>query len=232
MFIIIPAILIGLAFIGIVLVIFRKLQYLQKLSPEGQHTVGPTLWHDLAPEIFSAARSVKIRTFMHNVLLELEKLLRRIRLVFSTVDRMSETMIHKLRRVQRQSVATIQQQVRVEEEKQAEVLPVPPVAVSPPPVAVLPSPEQTPAQPMVQVPAPKPARPNLELIKQEEQQLIISIAQDPKNTKAYLMLGDIYVKMRNLTDAKESYETVLKLDPENEKAKKKLSAVLEKLSKK
>ena len=44
------------------------------------------------------------------------------------------------------------------------------------------------------------------------------------------MLGDLYVKMKNFTDAKESYEVAIELDPGNEELKKKLSSVLEKLS--
>lgn len=195
-------------------IVLRKFSYLQRLSPEAQHALGPSFWHDLAPELFSAARNVKLREFGHNVLVETEKLLRRIRILFSTVDRWSETLIRKLRRAQRHRVIAVQKE---------EAVPVP----SPAPVQAAPAPV-VPAEPAVRRPAP---RPNMELLKQEEQELIISIAQDPKNAKLYLMLGDILVKMKNFNDARESYETVLKLEPENEKAKKKISAVLEKMQK-
>lgn len=61
--------------------------------------------------------------------------------------------------------------------------------------------------------------------KKEEQSLIIEIAKDPKNPELYRRLGDIYMSMKNFLDAKESWETALKFDPEDERTKEKLAKV-------
>lgn len=61
--------------------------------------------------------------------------------------------------------------------------------------------------------------------KKEEQSLIIEIAKDPKNPGLYRRLADIYLSLKNYSDARESLETVLKLDPEDEKTKEKLTKI-------
>jgi len=58
--------------------------------------------------------------------------------------------------------------------------------------------------------------------KQEEQLLIMEIAKDPKDPLLYRKLGDIYIKMGDDENARNSFATVLDLDPENWYAKKKL----------
>ena len=85
----------------------------------------------------------------------------------------------------------------------------------------------------------KPVKPLIEPIKvlpkeepnylKEEQNLIIEIAKDPKNPELYRKLADIYMSMKNFLDAKESLQTALKLDPEDEKTKEKLAKAQEML---
>ncbi len=55
---------------------------------------------------------------------------------------------------------------------------------------------------------------------QEEKELINKIAKNPKDKEAYLSLGEFYLERSNLEDAEASFTQVLKLDPENEKARK------------
>ena len=69
----------------------------------------------------------------------------------------------------------------------------------------------------------------LEEMKREEQGLIIEIAKNPKDYKQYETLGDLYVKMNNLSDAKESFEAAIELNPLNEELQKKHSRVLKKM---
>ena len=64
-------------------------------------------------------------------------------------------------------------------------------------------------------------------MKKEEQRLIIEIAKNPKSSSLYETLGDLYVKMNNFTDAKESYEAAIELDPSKEELKKKHSQAVE-----
>ena len=69
----------------------------------------------------------------------------------------------------------------------------------------------------------------LEDMKKEEQRLIIEIAKNPKDFKLYEILGDVYLKTNNLSDAKESYEAAIELNPHNEELQKKLSQLIEKM---
>ena len=63
--------------------------------------------------------------------------------------------------------------------------------------------------------------------KEEEQHLIMEIAKNPKDKLLYLKLGDIYLKISDLENARLSFQTVLDLDPENWYAKKKLEKLPE-----
>lgn len=70
----------------------------------------------------------------------------------------------------------------------------------------------------------KAARPNVI----REEHLIARIARDPKDFTAYEELGDYYLGMENITDAKECYRQVLKLSPVHRMVKIKIRR-LEKL---
>lgn len=68
------------------------------------------------------------------------------------------------------------------------------------------------------------ARPNTV----HEEDLIAKIARDPKDFTAYEALGDYYLEMENIKDAKECYRQVLKLSPVHRMVKIKIRR-LEKL---
>lgn len=70
----------------------------------------------------------------------------------------------------------------------------------------------------------KRARPNA----LREESLIARIARDPKDFTAYEELGDYYLEMENIKDAKECYRQVLKLSPVHRMVKIKIRR-LEKL---
>ena len=197
MFILIPLILILASVIGISVIVFRKMPYLNKLTPE-THTGGDFLT-ELFPEFSGVFKSLKLRGYSHLWLLELEKFLRKLRLVSLRIDRVSEAWIKKIKKGQILSI------VPVVEEK-TEIVEAPVLKVKS---------------------APKIS---LEEMKKEEQRLIIEIAKKPKDSVLYEKLGDLYVKMKDLSDAKESYEAAIELGPSDEKLQKKLSKVTEKLS--
>ncbi len=64
-----------------------------------------------------------------------------------------------------------------------------------------------------------------EKYKKEEQLLIIEIARNPKNPELYKKLAEVYVALKNFSDARESLEAALELDPADEKTKEKLETV-------
>ena len=73
------------------------------------------------------------------------------------------------------------------------------------------------------------AEPTPEDLKGQEQQLIIEIAQDPKNAGLYETLGDLYLKMNNIPDAKEAYEAGLGFSPDNQALAHKYSKLLKEI---
>jgi predicted Zn-dependent protease len=57
----------------------------------------------------------------------------------------------------------------------------------------------------------------------------MEIAKSPKDFILYETLGDLYSKMNNLSDAKESFEAAIELNPNNEVLQKKYSQVVKKM---
>ncbi len=55
-----------------------------------------------------------------------------------------------------------------------------------------------------------------------ESSLIERIAVDPKDVDAYKELGELYMERESWSDAKECYKQILKLAPDNEKAKSRM----------
>lgn len=195
MFILIPVTLILVSVAGISILVFRKMPYLNKLTPE-THAGGDIL-NDLFPELSDGLKSLKLREYGNLWFIELEKFLRKLRLFFLRIDRMSDAWIKKIRS------GNISRATNLVEEKEG--LPeVPVLKTHPAPVITM------------------------EDMKKEEQGLIIEIAKNPKNSSLYEALGDLYLKMNNLSDAKESFEAAVELNPNSEALKQKLSSVLRK----
>lgn len=195
MFILIPVTLILVSAIGISVIVFRKMPYLNKLTPE-THSGGDIL-NDLFPELSDGLKNLKLREYGDLWFVELEKFLRRLRLFSLKIDRMSDAWIKKIRS------GNISRATNLIEEK-----------------------EETAEAPLKVYSAPVIT---MEEMKREEQGLIIEIAKNPKNPSLYEALGDLYLKMNSLSDAKESFEAAIELNPENEELKKKHSKVLKKV---
>lgn len=197
MFILVPFILILASVIGISIIIFRKMPYLNKLTPE-THAESDILI-DLFPEFSEGFKNLKLKEYGNLWLIELEKLLRKLRVISLKMDRISDSWIKRIRRGN--SLRTITSVVfeKTETEKTAVL-------------KIQSSPKTT-----------------LEDEKREEQGLIIEIAKNPKNFRLYETLGDLYVKMNNFSDARESFEAAIELNSNNDGLQKKLSQVLEKM---
>jgi uncharacterized protein HemY len=198
MFILVPLILIVISLVAMAGIIQRKLPYLRKLSPDA-HLVGEHPLQDYFPELMQWLSQIKWREYRQASLREIEKFLRRIRLVLLKVDHISDRLIKKIRRVH---LTNHMEQVVPKIEKPVE-------AVAPQaPVAFL--------------------EPTIEDLKAREQQLIIEIAQDPKNAELYEILGDLYMKMESSQDAREAYEAALGFNPDNQVVARKYSVLLKK----
>lgn len=200
MFLVIPLSLILVSAIGIFVIIQRKMPYLKKLTPEAN--VDGSIFADFAPELYTVLESAKVQEYKNLWFLELEKFLRRLRVVSLKMDRVSDAWIKRIRRGNafRMITSFDDDTTNINELK----------------------PIQNPA---VKV----EARPSAYDMKREEQRLIIEIAKNPKDAKLYETLGDLYLTMGNSADAKESFEAAIELNPNSEALAKKHSQTIEKV---
>ncbi len=199
MFILVPLTLILASVIGISVIVFRKMPYLKKLTPEAEVGGAGDILTDLFPELSEGLKSLKLKEYRDMWLVELEKFIRRLRVVSLKMDRISDSWIKKIRKGNGSRTTA---PVVVEK---TEVLENPVIKAQ--------------AAPKI----------TTEDMKREEQKMIIEIAKNPKDAKLYEVLGDLYIKMNNLPDAKESFEAAIELNPHNESLLKKRSQVVEKL---
>ena len=111
MYLIIPLILIVTSVSGILFIVFRKLPRLKELAEiESNSTVtgsinGASLesaWrhivYDLCPEVWNWAKGIKVSEYKEMWLVEMEKLLRRLRVASLKMDRFSDSLIKKIRK--------------------------------------------------------------------------------------------------------------------------------------
>lgn len=198
MFVIIPLLLFIASSVAIAVLVRQKMPYLKKLTPQA-HDLGPTFWHDMMPEVIEGAGKIKVREHVAMALLETEKFLRKVRLVFSKFDGWAHTLIMQVRKAHRQTASQIEAAPTEEAEP------------------VSPSAGFTPVT-NVHV----RAKPSPEALKAEEQRLIVEIAKDPKNVALYTELGDVYMKLENYADAKESFQAASGLAKDDDTIKRKL----------
>lgn len=195
MFFLIPLTLILVSAVGIFLIVWRKMPYLKKLSAADVQSE-QSLWSDLFPELANGLNgtSTRLQHYRGVWLLELEKFLRRLRVMSMKMDRTSDSLIKKIRNVTERK-------------------------------------HEHHADPILEA-KEIPKGNTVEDTKREEQRLIIEIAKNPKNSSLYEVLGDLYMKMSNFADAKESYEAAIELNPANEELVKKHSQAVEKTANK
>lgn len=214
MFILIPLSLIFVSLLGIFFIVYKKKNYLEKLyslNTAGDNNSNIVLQRfnlidfsmELFPEIKQLFSKIEIDKHKATWLMETEKFLRRMRLISLRMDRLSDGWIKKIRRVHTNGKLNGHAP-----NEQIETL----------------SSTTSVAIPTVE---DKKISPNF--LKNEEERLIIEIAQNPKDYKLYEALGDLYVEMGSYVDAKESYEAAIELNSQDEYLKKKLSFALEKL---
>ena len=207
MFIIVPLLLIIGSLSGIAIIVHRKLPHLKKLIPETNES-GNGIVKDFFPELFAWFGSMEFKSYKQLSLTEVEKFLRRLRVMSLKIDHMSDSMIKKIRKVQLTNhleKAVIERPSPDVEPKRAERS----------------SQDQT-GQSMAQ----HSDNIGIGTLKAREQKLIIDIAQNPKDSELYEELGDLYLKMNSAQDAKESYEAALELNPSDIALARKYSRLL------
>lgn len=213
MFLFVPLLLILSSLICISIIIFRKKSYINKLytlNTAGENTIDNFSWRtystDLFPELKFIAEKIELSKYKSHWLMEIEKILRKARVMFLKIDRVSDTMIKKIRKIHINAKlnGNLVQENVTDQTPRTEVADLKNVAET--------------------------GKMSMAFLKNEEERLIIEIAQNPKNGLLYEQLGDVYVEMANFIDAKESYEAAIELNSQNESIRQKLSLVLEKLN--
>jgi hypothetical protein len=194
LFVIVPLAIVVVAVIALTVLVWRKWPYLKKLEPES-HRVGDTFLHDLAPETVDRFRTFSWKALWRRVLLVLDETLSTIRAFFVRIDRASARLMKSVRRTHE----TVEREQQRDEERRTEPEPEPRVD------------EERSRQEAEQ------AR-----LKQREQQLIVDIAQDPKQVERYKELSSVYKRLGAKQDAAEVLRAALKVEPDNEDLKRTL----------
>jgi len=191
--------------IAIIWIISRKFVYLKKLSPEAiePNSVEIGFWTEMFPEISSFFRRINLRQHGVTILSEFEKTLRKLRLISMKVDTLTNRLIHRVRKSTKQQEAIIIKAAEKEEEDKP-----------------------------IDVDLFELGGASRDELKQKEQHLIIEIAKNPKDAPLYKELGSLYMRTGELDDAKQSFEKVIELEPEDEATKRKLGRVISKLEEK
>lgn len=199
MYFLVPFIILVVCLGGILYIFGRKLQYIKKLEPAKEETPGE-LFHSFFPELVKTVKEVHIDEYKEATFMGVEKALRRMRLGMLKFERHADTLIKKIR-ASYNTDSSKEETVEIAEE---------------------------PIKEIVENKVVSDEKKALDL-KQEEQRLIIEIAKDTKNPELYELLGDLYVAMGNLIDAKESYQAAITLDGHRQYVQNKLDGVLGKI---
>jgi len=217
MFLVIPISFIVGSVVVIFVIIKKKMSHLGELnyssyisgeSDSAKNNLGwGSVFLDSFPEVKDGLQKLGLKEHVVVWLLELEKFLRKLRLFFLKVDRLSEALIKKIRGVHLRSM----------------------VDKAPMSVSGDISKEGTTSS-MVSV-KKKEEPSQSSIFKKEEQNLILEIAHNPKNPLLYENLGDLYMRMNNFEDARDSFKAAMELSPNSEELLKKHSQAVEKMVK-
>ncbi|MBU2068130.1 hypothetical protein KKE13_00935 [Patescibacteria group bacterium] len=199
--------LIAVSLIGLVVIIYRKIPVLARLSNEEIAIL------NRKKGIFQKLKEIDFKHRLLNIIIASEKFLRRIKIIFLKIENFLSKCINFLgnrsqimtqkskewirqREMKRRKVKSTQEKIAVEinkEEKKIE------------PEEI----EEDDDLPIAELKKP---------IK-EEQKWIDLIIEDPKNITAYKFLGLLYWKQHNYSDAKASLETAVKYGSKDKKVK-------------
>lgn len=186
-------------------IIGRKFVYLKKLTPEVVESVVPeqeSFWIEFFPGPAAYFQQINLRQYRLNFLAEFEKFLRKLRLFSLKLDAATNRLIHRVRKsVVRHEGVISEEAAAIQVEQDARII------------------------------NGANGSGAVRDWKEEEQQLIIEIAKDPKNAELYKKLGNIYMRMGEWRDAVESFKKVTELDPEDKTIVAKLERATKKLEK-
>lgn len=184
----IPLAILLAAVLAIAVIVWRKWPYLRKLTPEA-HEVGDTVLHDFAPEAVDWWRRLPRQQYWSALLAGIEQGLAAVRGALFSLGKASDTAVKHVRRAgqsaAREHEKAVAQIAREEEAAEKE--------------------ERDPDEIDMDDP---------DQVKQEEQRLIVAIAQNPKDPALYSDLARVAMRLGAYADAVEALEQAIKLTPE------------------
>ncbi|MBU1292156.1 hypothetical protein KKH07_01545 [Patescibacteria group bacterium] len=198
--------LIAVSLIGLVVIIYRKIPVLARLSNEEIAIL------NRKKGIFQKLKEIDFKHRLLNIIIASEKFLRRIKIIFLKIENFLSKCINFLgnrsqimtqkskewirqREMKRRKVKSTQEKIAVEINKEEKKIEPEEIEDDDLPIAEL----------------KKPIK--------EEQKWIDLIIEDPKNITAYKFLGLLYWKQYNYSDAKASLETAVKYGSKDKKVK-------------
>ncbi|MBI2058100.1 MAG: tetratricopeptide repeat protein [Candidatus Yanofskybacteria bacterium] len=195
MYLLIPLFIILGSLFGVLFIVWRKVPYLKKITdPVSASSIDLTplaFFSDFFPEVAGYFKRVDLGSYKNHLMKELEKFLRRLRVISLKLDSFTNKLLAKIKTENVRNGHSLAQEFK----EGAEVKTI------------------------------QRKESLTERAKKEEQALIIEIAKNPKNPELYKKLAEVYLSVKNFSDAKESLETALELDPEDQQTKEKLEMV-------
>jgi tetratricopeptide (TPR) repeat protein len=210
--------IIGFSLGGLVAIVYRKIPVLARLSEEEMIIL------ERKRGLTQRLREINYKQHWLNLIIGLEKFLRRVKIIFLKTENLLSRWIERLRRSSQTMTQKSKEWIKQREQRrkitkdlstgQSEGIP---VKIEREEIISQPVEEENEEIPIGELDKP---------IK-EEQKWIDLIIENPKNITAYKFLGLLYWRQHNYTDAKASLEMAVKFGSKDKKVKE----ILEELKK-
>lgn len=223
-YIIIPPILIVLSLAGIVYFLMKKAPQMAELAKKEEEAKQKEADDLMERRGFIRRTTARVRGInwagMKNSILSfMEKIMRRLRLIFLKLEnsfrKMSEWIRTRRSRTQEKIEDKIEE--KKEEERKIEARR---IEIIMPTDSILKEEEKI-IRPIISDKVVSPHS-RTEMKDRLEDLLIDRIAVDPRDVEAYERLAEYYFEVGNYSDAKECYKQVIKLDPKNRNVRYKM----------
>ncbi|PJE59612.1 MAG: hypothetical protein COU85_02820 [Candidatus Portnoybacteria bacterium CG10_big_fil_rev_8_21_14_0_10_44_7] len=231
MYYFIPHSVIFLAGVGLLYILSKKVEVILQLPAKPENIIPQErLWKKAYLQLKDWFLALKHRSFGPAVLGWLEKRLRQLRIVFLKSDNFLQWIMEKAKeKSQTWSVRSRawKEQKRTEKLEKLKVMEKLNKVEFLEMIQENGHDQQAKERPVLATTTRRAAGKRQEILQQEKEH-INRIAKNPKDSKAYLALGKLYLQQKNITDAQASFTQVLKIEPDNQEAKTLLGQLEEK----
>lgn len=218
---------------GILFIIFRQISKLRQLPAQPEIILPP---QPLSKRLL-LLKNAHVLSYALNLISVLEKILRKLRVVFLKIDNVAIYLIQKAKEKSQvltvRSRAWMEQRLYKKSEKSIDQKPAPTEEEKT--IETKDEPEAKSEARAVKInrkigkniggqPVLMSAIAELD---RQEQVYIKLLAENPKDIETYRRLGELYLSQGNLVDATEAFRQILKLKPRDRKAKEQLRGLLD-----